>query len=110
MADRPFVEQKLCWFADTADSEYCIDFVPGTNKSLVVLSGDSGHGFKMMPSFGKCVVDLLNNDKQRLSRWQWRDTDSRGKDWGTSISWRIGTSRELRDLIFEKSKMVKARL
>lgn len=110
MADRPFVEQKLCWFADTADSEYCIDFVPSTNKSLVVLSGDSGHGFKMMPSFGKWVVDLLNNKEQKLPRWQWREIDSRGKDWGTSVSWRIGTSRELRDLIDEQSKMVKARL
>ena len=110
MAERPFVEQKLCWFADTADSEYCIDFVPGTEKSLVVLSGDSGHGFKMMPSFGKWVVELLNIKEQRLPRWQWRDTDLRGRDWGTSVSWRIGRSRELRELMDDQSKMIKARL
>ena len=110
MAERPFVEKKLCWFADTADSEYCIDFVPNTNKSLVVLSGDSGHGFKMMPSFGKWVVDLLDNKEQRLLRWQWRNTDLRGQDWSTSVSWRIGTSSELRDLIVNKSKAIKARL
>lgn len=110
MAERPFVEQKLCWFADTADSEYCIDFVPNTDNSLVVLSGDSGHGFKMMPSFGKWVVDLLDNKEQRLPRWQWRNTDLRGQDWSTSVSWRIGTSRELRDLIDNKSKAIRARL
>ena len=110
MAERPFVEQKLCWFADTADSEYCIDFVPNTDNSLVVLSGDSGHGFKMMPSFGKCVVELLDNKAQRRPRWQWRNTDLRGQDWSTSVSWRIGTSREIRDMINEKSKMIKARL
>lgn len=110
MAERPFVEQKLCWFADTADSEYCIDFVPGTEQSLVVLSGDSGHGFKMMPSFGKWVVDLLSNQQQRLSRWQWRQTDDRGRDWSTSVSWRIGTSREVRDLVDDEAKVIKARL
>ena len=110
MAERPFVEQKLCWFADTADPEYCIDFVPDTDNSLVVLSGDSGHGFKMMPSFGKWVVELLDNQGQRLPRWQWRNADLRGQDWSTSVSWRIGSSREVRDLIHDKSKIIKARL
>ncbi|KAL8813532.1 MAG: hypothetical protein Q9200_000206 [Gallowayella weberi] len=110
MAERAFVEQKLCWFADTADSEFCIDFVPETNQSLIVLSGDSGHGFKMMPSFGKWVVDLLDHGRQNLARWRWRHTDSRGQDWGTNVSWRIGTSREIRDLIDDKAKVIKARL
>lgn len=110
MAERPFVEQKLCWFADTADSEYCIDFVPDTEKSLLVLSGDSGHGFKMMPSFGKWVVELLENQEQRLPRWQWRQTDLRGQDWSASISWRIGTSCEIGELIDNKSKIIRARL
>lgn len=110
MADRPFIEQKLCWFSDTADSEYCIDFVPGTDNSLVVLSGDSGHGFKMMPVFGKWVKELLEGGKQTLPRWQWREEDLRGQNWGNSVSWRIGSSRELRELIEEKSKLVRARL
>ncbi len=110
MAERPFVEQRVCWFADTADSEYCIDFVPGTDKSLVVLSGDSGHGFKMMPSFGKWVVELLEKQGQRLPRWQWRDADSRGQDWSTSVSWRIGTSGELRDVMEDGSRVIRSRL
>ncbi|KAI7241506.1 oxygen oxidoreductase [Hortaea werneckii] len=110
MADRPFVEQKLCWFADTKDSEYCIDYVPGTQNSLIALSGDSGHGFKMMPIFGSWVTDLIVKGKQTLPRWQWRTEDLRGKNWGDSVSWRIGRARELRELIDEKSKLIRARL
>lgn len=101
MADRPFVDKKICWFADTSDSEYCIDFLPDTNNSVVILSGDSGHGFKMMPIFGKWVVELLENGKQSIDRWQWKTKDERGQSWGDSVSWRIGKSRELSDLIDE---------
>ena len=110
MADRPFVEKKLCWFSDTVDSEFCIDFVPNTNKSVVALSGDSGHGFKMMPIFGKWVVQLLNDGQQVLPRWQWRTTDLRGQNWGKAVSWRIGEGRELRALIAENDMLQRARM
>jgi sarcosine oxidase/L-pipecolate oxidase len=110
MAERPLVEQKLCWFADTKDSEYCIDYVPGTDKSLIVLSGDSGHGFKMMPIFGKWVVELLENGSQKLARWQWRDTNTASSAWGDDVSWRIGQSRGLSELIKEKLKLERSRL
>lgn len=109
MADRPFVDQKLCWFADTADSDYCIDFIPGTKNSLVVLSGDSGHGFKMMPVFGEWVAELLDQGRQTEKRWQWK-AGGGGDDWGDAVSWRIGKSRELRDLIKEKKRLEQARL
>ncbi|KAM0709781.1 hypothetical protein Q7P35_003822 [Cladosporium inversicolor] len=110
MADRPFVDQKLCWFADTADSEYCIDYVPGSDKSVVVLSGDSGHGFKMMPVFGKWVTELLERGEQSLSRWQWKNPASADTNWGDAVSWRIGQGAELKDLLKAKDKMLRARL
>jgi len=110
MADRPLVEQRLCWFADTIDSDFCIDFVPESNKSLVVLSGDSGHGFKMMPTLGKWVVDLLTAGTQTESRWRWKDVDTRSLDWAKAVSWRIGETRELKDLISDKKRQEQARL
>ncbi|KAJ9608628.1 hypothetical protein H2200_006399 [Cladophialophora chaetospira] len=112
LADRPFVDQKMCWFADTADSEYTVDFVPDTGDSLIVLSGDSGHGFKMMPIVGEWVVKLLRDGVQRLPRWQWRHSQGQkaGKDWGDAVSWRIGNTREIEEVIEEQSRAVKARL
>ena len=112
MADRPFVEQKLCWFADTADSEYCIDYVPGTEKSVVVLSGDSGHGFKMMPVFGKWVCELLERGEQSLSRWQWKSPVEVDANWGDAVSWRIGQGGELKELLQAQAqeKILRARL
>ncbi|KAM3070514.1 hypothetical protein ACMFMG_010335 [Clarireedia jacksonii] len=109
LTDRPFVDQKMCWFSDTNNSEYCIDFVPNTNSSLVVLTGDSGHGFKMMPIVGQWCLSLLKDGHQKLSRWQWRNEGAR-KDWGDHVSWRIGTTKELSEVITEKERMAKARL
>lgn len=111
MTNRPFVDQKLCWFADTADSDYCIDYVPYTNNSLICLTGDSGHGFKMMPIFGKWVVDLVRHGHQSESRWRWRcGKGSSGAEWGQAVSWRVGTGRELKELIEEKERLNRARL
>lgn len=110
MADRPFVDQKLCWFADTSDSEFCIDFAPNSGNSVIALSGDSGHGFKMMPIFGKWVTELIENGEQRLPRWRWKDVDLTGQNWGDNVSWRIGKGAKLNDLVQAKDRMVRARL
>jgi sarcosine oxidase/L-pipecolate oxidase len=101
----------MCWFADTADSEYTVDFVPKTGDSLVVLSGDSGHGFKMMPIVGEWVVKLLEDGRQVLRRWQWRQSQGKGGEaWGDAVSWRIGTTREIKEVIEEQNRAMKARL
>ncbi|KIW37728.1 uncharacterized protein PV06_10359 [Exophiala oligosperma] len=112
MADRPFVDKKLCWFSDSKDSEYCIDFVPDTNESLVVISGDSGHGFKMMPIMGSWVVELLRKGRQERELWRWRSEDvaSPHRKWGTAVSWRVGEAKELEDVAHEDRARLGARL
>ena len=111
LADRPFVDQKMCWFADTRDSEYCIDFVPDAGDSLIVLSGDSGHGFKMMPIVGEWVLKLLEDGKQVLPRWQFKQPPAQtGAKWGDEVSWRIGTTKEIQEVVEEQQKMLRARL
>ncbi|KAF5545477.1 fructosyl amino acid oxidase [Fusarium napiforme] len=101
-ADRPFVKKTLCWFADTADSDFIIDYVPNTSSSVLFLSGDSGHGFKFFPIFGGFVKDLLQSEKgeQPQARWGWKNpkTDEGKGDWGGAVSWRLGNSTELVDI------------
>jgi sarcosine oxidase/L-pipecolate oxidase len=110
MAERPFVEKKMCWFSDTHDSNYCIDYVPDTQKSVICLSGDSGHGFKMMPIFGKWVVDLISAGQQNKQRWKWPTADLSGQDWGDAVSWRVGRGGELQDFVDVDSRAVRASL
>ncbi|KAH7029537.1 FAD dependent oxidoreductase [Microdochium trichocladiopsis] len=89
-ANRPLIDCHLCWFADTADSDYIIDYVPNTDNSLVVLSGDSGHGFKMLPIFGDFVQTLLEIGRQAEPKWQWKGSKSK-----VGSAWRAGAGQEL---------------
>ncbi|KAL4807227.1 FAD dependent oxidoreductase [Aspergillus unguis] len=104
LADRPLVRKSLCWFADTQDSDFIIDYVPGSKNSVVVLSGDSGHGFKMFPIVGEWVRDLLKGDSQDVKRWRWKGQEKK-ENWGGDVSWRLGESRELRDVLPGKTKL-----
>lgn len=92
-ADRPFIDARLCWFADTDDSDFIIDYVPGTNSSLVVVSGDSGHGFKMLPIFGEFVQTLLDEGSQSQQKWQWKGTKPKH-----GSVWRSGAGQELANI------------
>jgi sarcosine oxidase/L-pipecolate oxidase len=103
LADRPLVEKSLCWFADTDDSDFIIDYVPQTSSSIVLLSGDSGHGFKMFPIVGRWVKNLLEESAgtQSIKRWRWRipKAKAKGESFDDDVSWRIGDVKELRDIL-----------
>ncbi|KAL4818809.1 FAD dependent oxidoreductase [Aspergillus spinulosporus] len=107
LADRPLVRKSLCWFADTKDSDFIIDFVPGSKGSVVIVSGDSGHGFKMFPIVGSWVRTLLEDEQkeQKVKRWRWKGQEGRQEDWGGDVSWRLGESRELRDVLPGRMKL-----
>jgi sarcosine oxidase/L-pipecolate oxidase len=100
LKDRPLVRRSLCWFADTDDSDFIIDYLPGTSDSVVVLTGDSGHGFKMFPIFGSWVSNFLGAGQQQVTRWRWKEPKPAGAkaNWGGDVSWRIGESKELAEI------------
>ncbi|KAJ4410389.1 hypothetical protein N0V91_001873 [Didymella pomorum] len=108
LADRPLVEKTLCWFADTSDSDFIIDYLPGTGSSVMVLSGDSGHGFKMFPIVGSWVNNLLNapEGRQIEKRWQWRlKNPNEGGASQDDVSWRVGDVQELKDITPSVAKL-----
>lgn len=63
---------RLCWYSDTFDNSFLIDYVPGTDN-LVVANGGSGHGFKFLPVLGEHVVDVLEKKDTEYTRlFKWR--------------------------------------
>jgi len=59
LADRKFEDTRLCWYADTADANWLIDFHPMCPSSLLFATGGSGHAYKFLPVIGRLVADRL---------------------------------------------------
>ncbi|KAJ1325890.1 sarcosine oxidase-like protein [Microdochium nivale] len=95
LAERPLVDAHLCWIADSGSSDFVIDYVPGCGSSLVVTTGDSGHGFKMLPVFGGFVRALLESGSgvQGVDKWRWREAG--GAEVDGAKNWRNGGGQDL---------------
>lgn len=65
-------QTRLCWYTDTFDNHFVVDFVP-EKRGLIVATGGSGHGFKFLPILGGFVVDRIEGvPKDVLRLWRWR--------------------------------------
>ncbi|KAJ4419956.1 hypothetical protein N0V82_004671 [Gnomoniopsis sp. IMI 355080] len=92
LAEQRLVCKHLCWIADSADSDFILDFVPGT-QGLIVASGDSGHGFKYLPTIGRFIQDVFEQGVQNIPQWRWKE----GNDASGNVSWRTGNVADLKD-------------
>lgn len=70
----PIETARLCWYTDSVDNDFLVDYVPGT-EGLVVCSGGSGHGFKFLPVLGSKVVEVIEGkkDSEYVKAWRWRE-------------------------------------
>ncbi|KAM4062926.1 FAD dependent oxidoreductase [Hirsutella rhossiliensis] len=79
LEDRPWRDTRLCWYSDTKDGDWLVDWHPGW-KGLFLATGDSGHGFKFLPVLGEKVVDcLLGQGGQLGQKWRWREIEDDGE-------------------------------
>ncbi|KAJ5569878.1 uncharacterized protein N7459_009308 [Penicillium hispanicum] len=71
-----FTDSRLCWYTDSIDNEFVIDYVPGYSDSLFICTGGSGHGFKFLPILGKYVKNQLERVPDRFTPlWKWRGVE-----------------------------------
>ncbi|KAH8729342.1 FAD dependent oxidoreductase [Ilyonectria robusta] len=78
LENRPWKKTRICWYADTRDGEWLVDWHPGW-KGLFIATGDSGHGFKFLPNLGDKIVDVLLGEGGRLAeKWRWREMPNDG--------------------------------
>ncbi|EEU46905.1 uncharacterized protein NECHADRAFT_67391 [Fusarium vanettenii 77-13-4] len=78
LENRPWKEARICWYSDTRDGEWLIDYHPGW-KGLFVATGDSGHGFKFLPNLGDKIADVLQGQGGKLGdKWRWREIEKDG--------------------------------
>ncbi|KAI2617948.1 FAD dependent oxidoreductase [Hypomontagnella submonticulosa] len=67
---------RLCWYTDSIDNSFVVDFVPG-RPGVAVCSGGSGHGFKFLPVLGREVVKILEGKGEQTvygRMWRWRSS------------------------------------
>jgi sarcosine oxidase/L-pipecolate oxidase len=63
----------MCWYTDSLDNSFVIDYVPEYSDSLFIATGGSGHGFKFLPVLGKHVRNALEKQEDQFTKlWRWR--------------------------------------
>ena len=65
LAKGKLVGGHSCYYANTPDHNFIIDWVPGTQRVLVA-GGGSGHGFKFGGSIGEVIADVLEDKANRF--------------------------------------------
>lgn len=71
LQDRPFSSTKLCWYTDTPDGDFIIDYHP-RHAGLFLATAGSGHGFKFLPVIGERIVDCILGQCPAAFREKWK--------------------------------------
>ncbi|KAI5304529.1 hypothetical protein KEM56_006404, partial [Ascosphaera pollenicola] len=74
LADRPFLQTRVCWYTDTPTGDFIISYHP-QYAGLFVATGGSGHGFKFLPNIGEKIVDVMEGraDAELADLWRMKE-------------------------------------
>lgn len=88
LRDRPFRETKLCWYTDTTDGDFIIDYHPDY-RSLFLATGGSGHGFKFLPVIGDRIAATMFGRCPEAFKGKWsfrKDGSERAASWDKVVT------------------------
>ena len=57
--DEGTMNYDTCIYTNSTDQNFIIDYVPNSNKTAMLISACSGHGFKFSPLLGKIAKELI---------------------------------------------------
>ena len=73
MEYEPISSARLCYYADTWDSDFYICPHP-QQSNLIIAFGGSGHGFKFAPILGDIIADVTEGkNNPYANRFKWRE-------------------------------------
>ena len=56
-------KSSVCFYTNTPDLHFAIDWLPDTKDRVLIVSPCSGHGFKFAPAIGEMVADLIESGR-----------------------------------------------
>ncbi|KAF4456032.1 hypothetical protein F53441_1753 [Fusarium austroafricanum] len=79
IGDREWLRTRLCWYSDTPEGDFIVDYHPA-REGLFLATGGAGHGFKFLPVLGKYITDCFEDKASKELRHKWRLRAPTGQD------------------------------
>ncbi|KAF9870563.1 fructosyl amino acid [Colletotrichum karsti] len=76
-ASRGWINRRLCWYSDTPEGDFIMDYHPSID-GLFFATGGAGHAFKFLPVLGKYAADCFEEKASPELRHKWRLRESSG--------------------------------
>ncbi|KAL1964461.1 hypothetical protein VTN77DRAFT_6887 [Rasamsonia byssochlamydoides] len=70
-AEKPWMKRRLCWYTDTPEGNFVVDYHPSIER-LFIATGGAGHGFKFLPILGRYIADCFEEKAPAHIRQKWR--------------------------------------